>query len=87
MFINVAEEMAKVRPKEPEINFINEQPVDKMAAAQRFISTEKMFEEWHAVINRTNTRELPKELIDEYNNAALSLCKILTYEKRLMLSK
>ena len=64
--------------------FIKASGPDKLAAAERLASTEKHFEEWHAAINRTNTRELPPDLIRCYDEAAYALCKILKYEKELV---
>ena len=32
----------------------------------------------------TNTRELPEELIDVYEEASMALCRILMYEKEIM---
>ena len=65
--------------------FIRAAGPDKHAAAERLASTEKHFEEWHSEINRTNTRGLPPELIALYDEATEALCKILTYEKWLIL--
>lgn len=65
--------------------FIKPAGPDKHAAADRLASTEKHFEEWHSEINRTNTRGLPPELIALYDEATEALCKILTYEKGLIL--
>lgn len=65
--------------------FIKPAGPDKPAAAMRYAETEKHFEEWHSAIKKTNTRGLPPELIALYDEAAEALCKILTYEKGLIL--
>lgn len=65
--------------------FIKPAGPDKPAAAMRYAETEKHFEEWHTAIKQTNTRGLPPELIALYDEAAEALCKILTYEKGLVL--
>lgn len=65
--------------------FIKDKGVDKSACAVRYAVTEKIFHEWFDEINRTNTRELPNGLVQEYENACIALCKILTKEKELIL--
>ena len=64
--------------------FIRPSGPDKHAAAIRLAETERHFEEWHAAINRTNTRELPAELIKYYDEAAYALCKVLTLERGIV---
>ena len=64
--------------------FIRKAPNDKSAAAVRLASTESHFEAWHSEINRTNTRGLPAELIALYDEAAVAMCKILTYERDIV---
>ena len=64
--------------------FIRKAPNDKSAAAVRLASTEAHFEAWHSEINRTNTRGLPAELIALYDEAAVAMCKILTYERDIV---
>lgn len=64
--------------------FIKPSGPDKHAAATRLAITEQHFEEWHAAINRTNTRELPAELIKYYDEAAYALCKVLTLERGIV---
>lgn len=80
--IDVRKELGIVETPEP--IFIKRQDPDKGAAAARLAITEKMFEKWHADINRTNTRELPKELVNVYEEASMALCKILMYEKEII---
>jgi len=77
--IDVRKEIGIVTPL-----FIKRQAPDKMAAAERLACTEKHFEEWHAAINRTNTREIPTELVAAYEEATIALCKVLTIEKRII---
>jgi len=63
--------------------FIRETGPDKLEAAKRLAITEKSFEEWYTMINVTNTRQLPTDLVDLYEEAALVLCRILAFEKRI----
>ena len=63
-----------IKPKEP----------DKHASAERLAITEKIFEQWHNDINKTNTREMPARLMAEYENACVALCKILMLEKEIL---
>ena len=64
--------------------FIRKPTNDKNAAAIRLASTERHFEDWHNEINRTNTRGLPADLVALYDEAAVALCKILTYERDIV---
>ena len=77
--IDVKEAMNVVEPL-----FIKQKAPDKLASAERLAVTEKMFEQWHSDINRTNTREMPTKLVAEYENACVALCKILKYEKEIL---
>ena len=63
--------------------FIKASGPDKLEAAKRLAITEKNFEEWYNLINATNTRQLPTDLVDLYEEAALVLCRILAFEKRI----
>ena len=64
--------------------FIKKKVPDKGAAAMRLAVTERMFEQWHADINRTDTREMPEELVAVYDEAAKALCKVLMQEKEIL---
>lgn len=81
MYIDVKKELGV---DDTEVLFIKQKPVDKLEAAKRLAITEKMFEEWHADINRTNTRELPDSLKSAYEDACVALCKILMMEKEII---
>lgn len=65
--------------------FITKQPADKFAAAQRYALTEKLFKEWYDGTNATNTRELPEDLADKYEEACMSICEILMMEKEIII--
>ena len=82
MYIDVKKELGI---DNKEILFIKTKPVDKFESAKRLAITEKMFEEWHADINRTNTREMPDSLKLAYEDACIALCKILQYEKDIII--
>ena len=79
MDIDVRKEIGVIEPL-----FIKRKEADKFASAERLAITEKMFEQWHADINRTNTSEMPNKLIAEYEIACNALCKILAYEKEIL---
>lgn len=82
MFIDVKKELGIV---DNAPLFIKPKPTDKFESAKRLAITEKMFEEWHADINRTNTREMPDSLKSAYEDACIALCKILQYEKDIII--
>ena len=79
--INVREILG-VEERRPAL-FIKETGPDKIEAAKRLAITEKNFEDWHRAINSTNTRQLPADLVDLYEEAALILCRILTFERNI----
>ena len=70
--------------QEPEPLFLKRQGPDKHAAAERLATTERIFEEWHSEINRTNTRAIPSRLAKKYEEAAMVLCMILHEEKKIV---
>ena len=74
----------KKEMKNAEMLFIKPKQPDKYAAAERFALTEKMFKEWHYKINETDIGGMPKSLVEEYENACIALCKILSYEKDIL---
>ena len=57
---------------------------DKNEAAKRLAATEQMFQEWHGRINATNTRQLPADLVDLYEEATITLFRILSFEKDIV---
>ena len=77
--IDVKKELGVAEPM-----FIKRKEPDKFAAAERLAITEKMFEEWHHEINKTNTCEMPYQLKAEYETACVALCKILKMEKEIL---
>lgn len=82
--IDVRKEMGATKEKDNNL-FIQKQPADKFAAAERLAITEKLFREWYDGINRTNTREMPKDLVKKYEEACMCMCEILTMERRLII--
>ena len=56
---------------------------DPFEAARRYEETYEIFKKWHARINETNTRGLPKDLIQLYERATMDLCVILAMEKKI----
>ena len=85
MNIDVRKELGVIEM--PARIFIKPQGADKLAAATRLATTEKMFEQWHADINRTNMGDVPKELIEAYEAAAVQLCVILMMERQIVSAK
>lgn len=63
--------------------FFNTVGPDPFEAAKRYEETYKIFKLWHARINETNTRGLPKELVQMYEKATVALCLILAEEKKI----
>ena len=57
---------------------------DPFVAMDRYKITYQCFKEWHDRINGTNTRGLPKELMQLYEEATHSLCKVLNMEQIIM---
>ena len=71
-----------VEPSRPTL-FFRRTP-DKAEAAIRYAATEQMFQEWHDKINSTNTRQIPADIAELYDEAAIVLCRIMTEEKRIL---
>ena len=57
---------------------------DPFEAMKRYEETYKCFKTWHDRINDTNTRALPKDLIQLYEKATMDLCRVLAMEKSIM---
>ena len=72
-----------VEEKRPPLFFRPVGP-DKHEAAKRLAVTEKFFEDWHGRINETNTRQLPADLVDLYEDATITLCRVLQMEKQIV---
>lgn len=72
---------------EPRHNPLFFKPVgpDKGEAAKRLAITEQSFEAWYNAINATNTRQVPSDLKELYEEATITLCRILAYEKDIVL--
>ena len=69
----------------PSIGFIEPKQPDRQAAAQRYYWVQDMLYDWHGKLNdrNSNTREMPKDLKDLYDQACHVLLKISDYEKKL----
>ena len=85
MVINVADYM----PKTEESIFIRKKPADTKAAAYRYAVLERILEEWFTEINsdKANTREIPYELKEMYEQACKTMLKIRMYEQDILLGK
>lgn len=68
-------------------DFITQKKADKQAAMKRRIITENMVEDWKIEINRTNTREMPLNLLRLYEEAFHTIEKILAIELQIMVEK
>lgn len=80
--INVREILG-VEEKRPPLFFDPVGP-DRYQAMDRKRITEQIFEEWYRKINATNTRALPKDLIQLYEDATIKLCAILSEEEKII---
>ena len=68
-------------------DFVTQKKADKQAAMKRRIITENMVEDWKIEINRTNTREMPLNLLRLYEEAFHTIEKILDIELQIMVEK
>lgn len=68
-------------------DFVTQKKADKQAAMKRRIITENMVEDWKIEINRTNTREMPLNLLRLYEEAFHTIEKILDIELQIMIEK
>lgn len=66
-------------------DFVTQKKADKQAAMKRRIITENMVEDWKIEINRTNTREMPLNLLRLYEEAFHTIEKILDIELQIMI--
>lgn len=80
--INV-KEILGVQEKRPPLFFDPVGP-DKYEAMDRKKITEQIFEDWYRRINYTNTRGLPADLVQLYEDATIALCRILTEEEKII---
>ena len=80
--INVREILGVEERRDP--LFIKSVGPDKNEAAKRLAATEEIFQEWHNRINATNTRQLPADLVYLYEEATITLCRILSFEKDIV---
>ena len=76
-------EILGVEPKHTPLFFKPTGP-DKLEAAKRLAITEQCFEGWYNAINGTNTRQVPSDLVELYEEATVVLCRILQYEKNIV---
>ena len=83
-YINVKEIM-EGSIVEPEITFIMKKRPDRQAAANRAFLAEDLLRSWHTALNdeKCNTREMPNELLQLYQEACDKISVIIGYEERL----
>jgi hypothetical protein len=84
-----AEEIRKsMEPAEPKVDlgFISHKQPDRKAAAQRYFLVDDMLYDWHGKLNdqSMNTRSMPTDLKQMYDDAVHILLKIREYEKSLI---
>ena len=67
--------------------FIKEKPLNTGAAAYRFSVVEEVLEEWFDKVNseRANTRDMPGDLIELYEDACRTMLKIRMRERDIVL--
>ena len=68
-------------------NFIIEQSPDPSAAALRFSITSEMIANWSRAINETDTKNMPKKLIDTYQIAFKAIKAICEQERDIALQE
>lgn len=74
-------------PEQEAIQFIPKQHSDKHAAAKRYAVVEETLIDWYEQVNRTNTRELPEDLVELYNDACRVMLKIKQREEEIILGR
>ena len=81
----IRKSMEPVEPK-PDIGFIELKQPDRKAAAQRYFLVEDILYDWHGKLNDRgmNTRSMPGDLKQLYDEAVHILLKIRDYEKGLI---
>ena len=73
-------------PTPPKLDlFMPKQGADRSAALQRHIAVEQVMYDWYMVVNQSNYREVPKELIDLYEKACYTMLQIREMEKQIAL--
>ena len=77
--------MEKVEPR-PDFMFIEHKQPDRKAAAQRYFLVEDILYDWHGKLNdrQMNTRSMPTDLKQMYDEAVRIMLKIRDYEKGLI---
>lgn len=77
--------MERVEPR-PDIGFIEHKQPDRKAAAQRFFLVEDILYDWHGKLNdnNMNTRGMPTDLRQMYDEVVHLMLKIRDYEKGLI---
>ena len=68
-------------------SFIIEQAPDPSAAALRFSITSEMIANWSRAINETDTKNMPKKLIDTYQIAFKAIKAICEQERDIALQE
>ena len=67
--------------------FIKEKPINTAAASYRYSVVEKVLEEWFDEVNseRANTRDMPGDLVELYEEACRTMLKIRMRERDIVL--
>lgn len=65
--------------------FIDRKLPDRKAASERYYIVQEILYDWHSKLNdyRMDTREMPDELRNLYDQAVNTLLKISKYERKL----
>jgi len=73
-------------PKIEERIFVQKRPLNKKAAAYRYSVVERLLEEWFDEINseRSDTRDIPSDLADMYEEASKLMVKIASFERDII---
>ena len=74
------------KPEEPKwYGFIDRKLPDRKAASERYYLVQDILYTWHGKLNdkNCNTREMPKDLLELYDQAVGIMVKISDYERKL----
>ena len=77
---------ATERPEQPRNDrFIFRKGPDRKAASERYYIVQDILYDWHGKLNDSNlnTREMPKDLLDMYDQASELMVRISMYERKL----
>ena len=69
----------------PSVRFFQDPGLDTVAAAERLAVTDRCFSEWLSGVNAVKTRDIPGDLVEQYDRAADAICRIKAMEKAIIM--